>query len=66
MACGALCRASGSGQGYPQSGQRPELTSRRAFVEMVSRADYQAVAMHRTAALADSRLIMTVPAALPL
>jgi len=33
--------------------------SRRAFVEMIGRADYQAGAVHRTAALADSRLICT-------
>jgi len=33
--------------------------SRRAFIEMISRADYQAGAVHRTAALADSRLICT-------
>jgi uncharacterized protein (DUF1330 family) len=33
--------------------------SRRAFVEMIGRADYQAAAVHRSAALADSRLICT-------
>lgn len=33
--------------------------SRRAFFEMISRADYQAGAVHRSAALADSRLIAT-------
>ena len=37
-----------------------QYPSRQAFVEMVSRADYQAAAMHRTAALADSRLLVTV------
>lgn len=33
--------------------------SRRAFIEMIARPDYQAGAGHRTAALADSRLIAT-------
>lgn len=33
--------------------------SRRAFIEMIGRADYQAGALHRSAALADSRLIAT-------
>jgi len=37
-----------------------QYPSRQAFVEMVSRADYQAAAVHRTAALADSRLLVTV------
>ncbi len=36
--------------------------SKQALVEMVSSADYRAVAVHRTAALEDSRLIATVPA----
>jgi len=36
--------------------------SKRAFLDMVSSADYQAIAVHRTAALEDSRLIATVPA----
>jgi uncharacterized protein (DUF1330 family) len=40
-----------------------EYPSREAFVEMVSRADYRAIAVHRTAALEDSRLICTVPRA---
>lgn len=39
-----------------------QYPSKRAFLEMVSRPDYQAVAVHRTAALEDSRLIATVPA----
>ena len=42
-----------------------QYPSRQAFVEMVSRADYQAVVVHRTAALADSRLLVTVGAATP-
>jgi uncharacterized protein (DUF1330 family) len=36
-----------------------EYPSRRAFLAMVGRADYQRAAMHRSAALADSRLIAT-------
>jgi uncharacterized protein (DUF1330 family) len=36
-----------------------EYPSRRAFLAMVVRPDYLAVAPHRTAALADSRLIET-------
>jgi uncharacterized protein (DUF1330 family) len=36
-----------------------EYPSRRAFLEMVVRPDYLAAAPHRTAALADSRLIET-------
>ena len=35
--------------------------SRQAFLDMVSQPDYQAAAGHRTAALADSRLLMTEP-----
>ena len=35
--------------------------SRRAFLAMVSRPDYLRAAGHRSAALADSRLIATVP-----
>ncbi|MSU35988.1 MAG: DUF1330 domain-containing protein [Pedosphaera sp.] len=42
-----------------------QYPSRQAFVEMVSRPDYQAGAVHRTAALADSRLLLTVETALP-
>ena len=42
-----------------------QYPSRQAFVDMVSKADYQAAAMHRTAALADSRLLLTVETALP-
>lgn len=33
-----------------------------AFVGMVTAADYQAITFHRTAALEDSRLIVTLPA----
>ena len=33
--------------------------SRAAFLEMVSQPDYLAAAVHRTAALADSRLLLT-------
>jgi uncharacterized protein (DUF1330 family) len=36
--------------------------SKRAFLEMISSPEYQAIAVHRTAALEDSRLIATVPA----
>ena len=36
-----------------------EYPSRKAFVEMVSKPEYLAVAAHRTAALEDSRLIAT-------
>jgi uncharacterized protein (DUF1330 family) len=36
-----------------------QYPSRAAFAEMVARPDYQAAAPHRTAALADSRLILT-------
>jgi len=36
-----------------------EYPSRRAFLAMVTRPDYLAAAPHRTAALADSRLIET-------
>jgi uncharacterized protein (DUF1330 family) len=36
-----------------------EYPSRKAFFEMVSQPEYQAVAPHRTAALEDSRLIAT-------
>jgi uncharacterized protein (DUF1330 family) len=38
-----------------------QYPSRAAFVEMVSRPDYLAAAPHRTAALADSRLLVTEP-----
>ena len=37
-----------------------QYPSRQAFVDMVGRPDYQAVAVHRGAALADSRLLVTV------
>jgi uncharacterized protein (DUF1330 family) len=36
-----------------------EYPSRAAFLEMVAQPEYQAAAPHRTAALEDSRLIMT-------
>ena len=35
--------------------------SKRAFLEMVGNPAYQAITVHRTAALEDSRLIATVP-----
>jgi uncharacterized protein (DUF1330 family) len=38
-----------------------EYPSRQAFLEMVDRHDYQTAAVHRTAALEDSRLIATRP-----
>jgi len=38
-----------------------EYPSREAFIEMTSSAEYQAISHHRTAALADSRLIATTP-----
>jgi len=36
-----------------------EYPSRQAFIEMVSDPGYQEVAVHRTAALADSRLVLS-------
>ena len=36
-----------------------EYPTRKAFVEMTTSAEYQAIAHHRTAALEDSRLIAT-------
>jgi len=36
-----------------------EYPSRRAFLDMISSPEYQAAAVHRTASLADSRLIET-------
>lgn len=42
-----------------------EYPSRNAFIEMTSSADYQAISFHRTAALADSRLIATTPGSSP-
>lgn len=36
--------------------------SREAFLAMVANPDYRAIAVHRTAALEDSRLIATLPA----
>lgn len=38
-----------------------EYPSPRAFLDMLAMEDYQAAAVHRTAALADARLIMTRP-----
>jgi uncharacterized protein (DUF1330 family) len=40
-----------------------EYPSRQAFMEMVARPEYQQCAVHRTAALADSRLIATLTTA---
>jgi len=40
-----------------------EYPSRRAFLTMVGQPDYLAAAPHRTAALADSRLVETTPVA---
>lgn len=40
-----------------------EYPSRKAFLAMVSQPDYQAAAIHRTAALSDSRLIATTTVA---
>ena len=39
-----------------------QYPSRKAFLTMVMRADYQRIAIHRSAALADSRLIATATA----
>jgi len=38
-----------------------EYPSRAAFLQMISDPEYEAAAPHRTAALADSRLILTEP-----
>ncbi len=38
-----------------------EYPNRRAFLEMVSKPEYQATVFHRAAALADTRIIMTTP-----
>jgi uncharacterized protein (DUF1330 family) len=40
-----------------------EYPSRKAFLAMVSKPEYQASAVHRSAALEDSRLICTEPRA---
>ena len=40
-----------------------EYPTKQAFLEMVMKPEYQASAVHRTAALADSRLICTTPEA---
>ena len=37
-----------------------QYPSRNAFLRIVSSAEYQAIACHRTAAIVDSRLIATV------
>jgi uncharacterized protein (DUF1330 family) len=42
-----------------------QYPSRQAFVEMVGRPDYLAVAVHRNAAPADSRLLVTVATTTP-
>ncbi len=42
-----------------------EYPSRKAFLEMVTQPEYQAVVPHRTAALEDSRLIATKAGAPP-
>ena len=39
-----------------------EYPSKAAFLEMVGNPDYQAITVHRTAALADSRLVPMVEA----
>jgi len=36
--------------------------SKQAFLSMIGNADYQAITVHRSAALEDSRLIATIPA----
>ena len=36
-----------------------QYPSRQAFITMVTRPDYLAASVHRTASLADSRLIAT-------
>jgi uncharacterized protein (DUF1330 family) len=38
-----------------------EYPNREAFLEMVSKPSYQACVFHRTAGLADTRIIMTTP-----
>jgi len=38
-----------------------EYPNRAAFLKMISSPDYQACAFHRTASLADTRIIMTTP-----
>ncbi len=38
-----------------------EYPSRAAFLEMVAKPSYQAAVFHRTAGLADTRIIMTTP-----
>jgi uncharacterized protein (DUF1330 family) len=42
-----------------------EYPTKQAFVDMIGSAEYQAVAHHRTAALADSRLIATTLVPVP-
>lgn len=38
-----------------------EYPSRSAFLEMIAKPSYQACVFHRTAGLADTRIIMTTP-----
>jgi uncharacterized protein (DUF1330 family) len=38
-----------------------EYPNRTAFLEMISKPSYQACVFHRTAGLADTRIIMTTP-----
>lgn len=38
-----------------------EYPSRSAFLEMIAKPSYQAGVLHRTAGLADTRIIMTTP-----
>ena len=38
-----------------------EYPNRAAFLEMISKPSYQACVFHRTAGLADTRIIMTTP-----
>lgn len=40
-----------------------QYPSKQAFLQMIGNPDYQAITVHRTAALEDSRLIATIPAA---
>jgi len=38
-----------------------QYPSKQAFLRMIGNPDYQAITVHRTAALEDSRLIATTP-----
>jgi uncharacterized protein (DUF1330 family) len=40
-----------------------QYPSKQAFLRMIGNPDYQAITVHRTAALEDSRLIVTIPTA---